>query len=57
MPFDPIRKREVAEEFNLELTLRTSFDPARPMGNVAVLHWQCSSPDIRDRYLPTACRE
>ena len=36
MPFDPIRKREVAEEFNLELTLRTSFDPARPMGNVAV---------------------
>lgn len=27
-----------------------------PQGNVAVLRWQCSSPDIRDRYLPTACR-
>lgn len=28
-----------------------------PVGNAAVLRWQCSSPDIRDRYLPTACRE
>lgn len=27
-----------------------------PMGNVAVLRWQCSSPDIRDRYLPAVCR-
>lgn len=26
-----------------------------PVGNAAVLRWQCSSPDIRDRYLPTAC--
>lgn len=27
-----------------------------PMGNAAALHWQCSSPDIRDRYLPESCR-
>ncbi|MGH8184093.1 MAG: RDD family protein [Rhodanobacteraceae bacterium] len=28
-----------------------------PVGNVAQLHWKCSSPDIRDWYLPVACRE
>lgn len=28
-----------------------------PVGNAAVLRWQCSSPDIRDRYLPAGCRE
>lgn len=27
-----------------------------PVGNAAALHWQCSSPDIRDRYLPEGCR-
>lgn len=27
-----------------------------PVGNAALLHWQCSSPDIRDRYLPSTCR-
>ncbi|HEX5961440.1 MAG TPA: RDD family protein [Rhodanobacteraceae bacterium] len=27
-----------------------------PVGNAARLHWQCSSPDIRDRYLPESCR-
>jgi uncharacterized RDD family membrane protein YckC len=27
-----------------------------PMGNAAALHWQCSSPDIRDSYLPEGCR-
>ena len=27
-----------------------------PMGNAATLHWQCSSPDIRERYLPESCR-
>lgn len=26
-----------------------------PMGNAAALHWQCSSPDIRERYLPSDC--
>ena len=27
-----------------------------PTGNAAMLHWHCSSPDIRDRYLPEGCR-
>lgn len=27
-----------------------------PVGNAARLHWQCSSPDIRDDYLPERCR-
>ena len=27
-----------------------------PVGNAAALHWQCSSPDIRERYLPEGCR-
>jgi hypothetical protein len=27
-----------------------------PVGNAAALHWQCSSPDIRDWYLPKSCR-
>lgn len=27
-----------------------------PVGNAAMLHWHCSSPDIRDNYLPTNCR-
>jgi uncharacterized RDD family membrane protein YckC len=27
-----------------------------PVGNAAALHWQCSSPDIRERYLPRSCR-
>ena len=27
-----------------------------PVGNAAALHWQCSSPDIRERYLPESCR-
>ena len=27
-----------------------------PVGNAAALHWQCSSPDIRDWYLPRNCR-
>jgi uncharacterized RDD family membrane protein YckC/Tfp pilus assembly protein PilE len=28
-----------------------------PIGDAAALHWQCSSPDIRARYLPSACRD
>lgn len=28
-----------------------------PMGNATKLDWQCSSPDIRDDYLPNRCRE
>jgi uncharacterized RDD family membrane protein YckC len=27
-----------------------------PVGNAASLRWHCSSPDIRDRYLPEGCR-
>jgi uncharacterized RDD family membrane protein YckC/Tfp pilus assembly major pilin PilA len=27
-----------------------------PVGNAAALRWQCSSPDIRDYYLPEGCR-
>lgn len=27
-----------------------------PVGSVAKLHWRCSSPDIRDGYLPESCR-
>ncbi|TAN03450.1 MAG: hypothetical protein EPN36_12890 [Rhodanobacteraceae bacterium] len=27
-----------------------------PLGNAAKLRWQCSSPDIRDWYLPESCR-
>jgi uncharacterized RDD family membrane protein YckC/Tfp pilus assembly protein PilE len=27
-----------------------------PVGNAAILHWHCSSPDIRDSYLPESCR-
>jgi hypothetical protein len=27
-----------------------------PVGNAAALRWQCSSPDIRERYLPESCR-
>jgi uncharacterized RDD family membrane protein YckC len=27
-----------------------------PVGNVSMLHWHCSSPDIRDSYLPENCR-
>ena len=27
-----------------------------PMGDAARLHWRCSSPGIRDRYLPESCR-
>lgn len=27
-----------------------------PVGNAQRLHWQCSSPDIRDAYLPDSCR-
>jgi uncharacterized RDD family membrane protein YckC len=27
-----------------------------PMGSATRLHWRCSSPDIRDRYLPESCR-
>lgn len=27
-----------------------------PVGNAAALRWQCSSPDIRERYLPRSCR-
>lgn len=27
-----------------------------PSGNAARLHWRCSSPDIRVRYLPSSCR-
>lgn len=27
-----------------------------PVGNAAKLRWQCSSPDIRDWYLPESCR-
>lgn len=27
-----------------------------PQGNAAMLHWRCSSPDIRERYLPENCR-
>lgn len=28
-----------------------------PIGNAAMLHWHCSSPDIRVAYLPHACRD
>lgn len=28
-----------------------------PVGNAAVLRWQCSSPDIRNHYLPQKCRD
>ncbi|MGH8190726.1 MAG: RDD family protein [Rhodanobacteraceae bacterium] len=27
-----------------------------PEGSAAMLHWRCSSPDIRDEYLPGKCR-
>ncbi|HET9817994.1 MAG TPA: RDD family protein [Rhodanobacteraceae bacterium] len=27
-----------------------------PVGNAVLLRWHCSSPDIRDRYLPGNCR-
>lgn len=27
-----------------------------PQGSSAALHWHCSSPDIRERYLPAQCR-
>lgn len=27
-----------------------------PVGNAAMLHWHCSSPDIHHSYLPTNCR-
>lgn len=27
-----------------------------PQGDAALLRWRCSSPDIRDRYLPDRCR-
>lgn len=27
-----------------------------PVGNAAMLHWRCSSPDIRESYLPESCR-
>lgn len=28
-----------------------------PVGNAALLHWRCASPDIEVRYLPAACRQ
>lgn len=28
-----------------------------PQGDLADLHWQCRSPDIKVRYLPSQCRE
>lgn len=27
-----------------------------PVGNASMLHWHCSSPDLRDSYLPENCR-
>jgi hypothetical protein len=38
------------------LLIRGGHVVIAPMGNAAALRWQCSSPDIRDRYLPESCR-
>lgn len=34
MKFDPMKKRKVADEFELDWVLSTKFEPDRPMGNV-----------------------
>jgi uncharacterized RDD family membrane protein YckC/Tfp pilus assembly protein PilE len=39
-----------------DLRIRGGHVVIAPVGNAAALHWQCSSPDIRDRYLPESCR-
>jgi uncharacterized RDD family membrane protein YckC len=39
------------------LLIRGGHVVIAPVGNAAALHWQCSSPDIRDRYLPSDCVE
>ena len=39
-----------------DLRIRGGHVVIAPMGNPAALHWQCSSPDIRDWYLPRSCR-
>ena len=38
MKFDPIRKRKVAEEFELGWVLNTKFDDDMPMGNLMASH-------------------
>jgi type IV pilus assembly protein PilA len=37
-------------------TIRGARVVISPTGNAARLRWLCSSPDIRDRYLPPQCR-
>lgn len=39
-----------------DMRIRGGHVVIAPMGNAAALHWQCSSPDIRERYLPESCR-
>jgi uncharacterized RDD family membrane protein YckC/Tfp pilus assembly protein PilE len=39
-----------------DMRIRGGHVVIAPIGNAAALHWQCSSPDIRDRYLPESCR-
>ena len=36
--FDPIKKREVADEFELAWVLETELEPDMPMGNVMASH-------------------
>ena len=38
------------------LLIRGGHVVIAPVGDAAALHWRCSSPDIRDRYLPEGCR-
>lgn len=39
-----------------DMRIRGGHVVIAPVGNAAALHWQCSSPDIRDWYLPESCR-
>ena len=39
-----------------DLRIRGGHVVIAPVGNAAALHWQCSSPDIGERYLPESCR-
>ena len=36
--------------------IRGSHVVISPVGNAAMLHWLCSSPDIRETFLPSNCR-
>jgi hypothetical protein len=38
MKFDPLKKRRIAEEFELDWVLATTFEADMPMGNVMVSH-------------------